>query len=349
MTTMTLSITSRPASAFEPLELLRMVREVAECAGGAHPERISERAWDRARPLSERHADAPAAKRICEELGLPWRKVLELAFTAGPGRAIALGRALNDSEGNWLTEEYSDFVLALMARRLGVSTLTPGQYRTGRAAMLGPQRRRARPASQLWLPTEVQIEALYGTWDRALAHAGLQARQGRGGQLGRVQPVPILDVLDHLYQHHGTEPTAREAEVFASANGTPFPRRERGKPWSAYIAEWKQRRREQGLAVPDGPPPKAQRPDYSQDVGAALPGERRRKRSWEDFDEVVAWVMRYMEECRREGWRSSLRGYNDWAREQEGAPWSAAFEQHGGWGVVRCAASDRLGRAEGMM
>lgn len=45
MTTATTArIASRPASAFEPLELLGMVREVAEYGDSERPELISERA-----------------------------------------------------------------------------------------------------------------------------------------------------------------------------------------------------------------------------------------------------------------------------------------------------------------
>jgi len=91
------------------------------------------------------------------------------------------------------------------------------------------------------------------------------------------------------------EPTLNELAAFAKANGIPFPRKERGRPWSDYLRGWKDGRQARGLPVPQGPPPKRQRPDYTQDVGAALPGERRAKKSWEDIDECVDWVVRYLD------------------------------------------------------
>jgi hypothetical protein len=95
----------------------------------------------------------------------------------------------------------------------------------------------------------------------------------------------------------------------------PYPRRERGRPWSSYVTEWKARRRAQGLAVPNGPPPTAQRPDYSKDVGAALPGESRTKASWADPGELIAWAGRYLTQLQpRE--RASQRGYDQWAAGQ---------------------------------
>lgn len=336
---MTVALRARPASDFDPLTLLDIVREVAELADVEEPACISTRAWDTARPLSDRYADAPAARRICEHLDLPWPKVRELAFTAGRGRSIALGHALNERQGNWLTPEYSDFALRLVARRLSASTLTPGQYRAERAVMLSRDRN-----GQLRLPTEDQIAALAGSWDRALAHAGLRARQGRGGHRARVGPASIVDVLDRCFEHHRAEPTSGELATFARANGIPFPRRERGRPWSDYVREWKDGRREQGLPVPDGPPPKRQRPDYTQDVGAARPGERRGRKQWDDIDELAEWVARYLRELPRGG-RVSKRRYDEWAAGVDGAPWSSNFDAHGGWAAVLGVARRRCSSA----
>ena len=58
--------------------------------------------------LEDRYADAPAARRIREHLGLPWPEVRELAPIAGRGRSSALGHALDERQGDWLTPEYSD-------------------------------------------------------------------------------------------------------------------------------------------------------------------------------------------------------------------------------------------------
>jgi hypothetical protein len=326
---------SRPASSYEPLALLNLVRAVALAAGSVAEEPMSTREWDRARTLSEAAADAPAARRIAEALGLSWAAVWRLAVMEGHGQVMALGAAQRSrAENEWLTHEYCDFVLRLVARRLGVPTLTPTQYRVERERMLAEQRKGA----ALRLPTENELRALYPSWDRALAHAGLRARAGRGGQRARVEAADILDVLERCFAHYEAEPTSGELEVFARGNGIPFPRRE--KPWPQYVAEWKENRRAAGLPVPDGPPPTRERPDYSQDVGAARPGERRRKETWADLDVVVDWVAAYLSQLG--GARASQRSYNDWARQQEGAPWSGAFDRHGGWSTVKRAAQDRL-------
>ncbi len=212
--------------------------------------------------------------------------------------------------------------------------------------MAGGHRRPLGNAAQLPLPTPDQIEIVAGSWDNALARAGLLARRGLGGHRARVGPTPIVKVLDRRYEHHNAEPTFRELVLFARTNGIPFPRKERGRPYSAYVREWKEARVAQGLPVPVEPPPKAERPDYARDVGAALPGERRSKNAWEDHGEVVGWVMRYLDELEpRE--RSSQRGYDAWARRQAGAPWASVVQRHGGWLAVREEAWKRLHERDG--
>jgi hypothetical protein len=90
------------------------------------------------------------------------------------------------------------------------------------------------------------------------------------------------------------------------------------------------------------PPP---RPDYSRDVGAARPGERRlgehRLSKWTRED-CVASVARYLEQAA--GSRSTQRGYSSWAATQESAPVLATLELHGGWETMRKLAQEELRR-----
>jgi hypothetical protein len=333
---------NRAASEFDPLALLDIVAAVAAAAPGADLQTVSQRTWDTARGPAG-HPDAPAARRIVEFIGLPWRKVCELAAAAPAQRSRSFGIALRQRDADWLTEDHVAFVLKVVARRLGLVTLTPDQYRREQQHMLAEDRARWMHGGQLRLPNEHQLAVAAGSWDRALALAELKPRQGVGGQRTRSRPAGIVHVLERCFAAHGTEPTIAELAAFAKANGIPFPRKERGRPYSDYVREWKDGRRAKGLPVPEGPPPKRERPDYDQDVGAAAPGERRARKRWDDVDELVDWVARYLAQLGR-GKRPSQRDYDDWASQQDGAPWSSTLTANGGLDALLTAARRRRAR-----
>jgi hypothetical protein len=150
---------------------------------------------------------------------------------------------------------------------------------------------------------------------------------------------PPLRSSSGAYQAHGTELTSNEIWVFVKANGIPYGR-ERGRLWAECVAEWKQQRAARGLAVPAGPPPLDERPDYFRAVDAARPAEQRR-RDWSDIEDCLPHVVAYLEQL-PSGARSSQRGYQAWTREQADAPASSSLDQHGGWGFVRELALQRL-------
>jgi hypothetical protein len=52
-------------------------------------------------------------------------------------------------------------------------------------------------------------------------------------------------------------------------------------------------------------------------------------------------MVRYLSRLTR-GERSSQRGYNDWARNQDGAPWANKFNRQGGFDAVRASARERM-------
>jgi hypothetical protein len=320
----------RPASTYEPQQLLEVVQVVAEAAG-LPTATVSTRCWDAARHVVGQRG-APAARRICEHLDLPWTKVVELAFLDGQAQAVALGHALGDGHGDWLTDEHCLFALRLVASRLGVQQLSRGQYRSERASVLAQQ---GRGIAGLHLPAEHQVVALFGSWETAASRAGLT--HGYGGR--RAQAADIGDVLDRCFEAHGTEPTSREMEVFARSNGIVYPRL--AKPWRECVADWKVRRRTQGLPVPAGPPSTAKRPDYSVRLSSADGADRHRAHDWRDRDEVIGWVVRFLQELPpREA--ATQRRYADWVRSHRDAPWPSSLGQHGGWAAVRDAARNAL-------
>jgi hypothetical protein len=221
-------------------------------------------------------------------------------------------------------------LLALLAEGAGIlAQRTIGG--TGAAAPGGVPLAAARSASALAVVHEGGVGLVLGVVEVHVGHHARVLRTSAAHERADRGQERVGDGLQ--LTHHRAEPTSGELETVARANGIPFPRRERGRPWSGYVREWMDRRREQGLPVPDGPPPKRQRPDYTHDVGAARPGERRGRKQWDDLDEFAAWVLRYLDALPR-GERPGQRDYDGWGRRTEGAPWSSNFGPHGGWTVV---------------
>lgn len=324
----------------DAMMLLRGVREVASHADAENPIQVSQRRFDAARQVSQSFTSLPRAYRIAERLQMPWRDVLVLAHAPASRHAHRLGRVQTEPAHDWLTRDVIAFALRLVAVRLGVQSVSPVEYRVERAKLLRDDHAAYLHGRQLRLPSEDQIRiAMDGDWDAALALAALAPRAPRGDQ-GRGKYAPTTaEVLDRAYEAHGTELTSKEIWTFVKANGIPYGR-ERGRLWSECVAEWKQDRAARGLDVPAGPPPLDQRPDYSQDVGAARTGETRRQ-DWSRLEDCLPHVLAYLAQLAA-GERSTKRGYQEWAREHPHAPSTSSFDAHGGWERVRGLALDQM-------
>jgi hypothetical protein len=323
----------------DALMLLRGVCAVASHADPETPIQVSQRRFDQSRQVSHSFAHLPRAQRIAERLRMPWRDVLALAHAPAYTHAHRLGRIQTEAEQDWLTRDLIAFSLQLVALRLDVQSVSPVQYRMERAKLLREDHAAYLHGRQLRLPSEDQIRvAMDGDWDAALALAELAPRPSRGDQ-GRGKYAPTTaEVLDRAYEAHGTELTSKEIWTFVKANGIPYGR-ERGRLWRECVAEWKERRAARGLDVPTGPPPLDERPDYSQPIGAALPGEARR-RDWSEVEDCLPHVIAYLAQLSA-GERSTKRGYQQGAHAHPDAPSSSSFDTHGGWDRVRALALAR--------
>ncbi len=327
----------------EPLLLLLGVREVAGLASPQAPEEVSQRAFDAARSRSATFASIPKAKHIAEQIDKPWREVLSIAHAPESTHNKRLGGIQKSPEQDWLTEDYVAYILKVVARRLSVLTVSPSEYRTESEKMLKADRAAWLHGGHRLLPNDEQIRTACGSWDKALALAGLKARpKPKGtGTAANKQAIPTrIEVMERFYEHYGVQPTREDLAAFARGNGIPVS--DEGKRhWTESIAAWRQQRQARGLPAPQGissprgrPPKHAPTlPDYSRDVGAAKPGEHLHHK-WSDAGTCAAWVARYLEQLPK-GARSTKRGYADWAKTHADAPVASTFDQHGGWEAVR--------------
>lgn len=328
---------------WEPLIVFRLVREVAALADRAQPLSVSQRRFDEAKKRSPPHACLPRAKHIAERLGLSWPDVLVVAHEPEERQPHLLGAKTRQPRADWLTEDGVRAALRLVAHRLGEETVTLAAYRVDRAKLIAADRRRWLHGGSLRMPSDDQIIVKIGSWDAALRLAGLQATSERGdgfGSVGRPAAPSITELLQVAYDFHGVQLTQEELVVFARANGIPYPRERKGR-FGPAMREWKQKLRDEGLPAPNGPPPRDERPDYTNDVGAAtaLPGYRRQRR-WDDAEECAEWVQRCIEGLA--GNLITKDTYCDWKQEHADAPSLRTLEQHGGWLVVSSRARDRI-------
>lgn len=337
--------------------LLRGVRGVAALVDPAAPLTVTQAAFDAARTRGPTHAGLPRAKRIAERLGLPWRDVLTVAHAPEAEQNKRLGVGTRAAGADWLTSAGARSALRVAALRRGAGTLTLTEYRAERAAMLAADRARWMHGGALRLPTDEQVVALAGSWDAALRLAGLAPSAPRPRI---VQQVVLTrgEVIERFHEHHGRRPSRPEVEAFARGNGLPM-RAERGRKWSAIVAEWERGQHERGLPPARVAPRRAGRPspkrprtrtdDYAVDVGAARPGEHRVMGKWTRA-RCAAAVARYLAQLRpRE--RSTQRGYTDWTATQPrgNVPTMSTIQEHGGWETVRRAANERRAAvAEGL-
>jgi hypothetical protein len=321
----------------EPLTLLRGAREVAALASPGEPLSATQRAFDAARAGSPAHTGLPRARQITEYLGLTWREALVVAHEPEARQNQLLAVKARGSRADWITTEHVVAILRLAARRLGADSLTTGEYRAARATLLAAERYRPRNDRWLLLPDDEQIIACAGSWDTALVLAGLAATRDRRASRDHSGAPTLVDLMERFHDEHGFQPSARDLRAFARGNGVPYPS-ERAQRFGAAVAEWVASRSARGLPEPrvvqrvGGRGKRA--PDYSGNVGAARPGERRREK-WTRTG-CAAAVARYLTQLRR-GERSTQRGYADWAAAQPrgAAPAVATIQEFGGWEAVR--------------
>jgi len=333
----------------DQLALLRSVREVAALARPSEPLSLPQRAFDDARPIGHERPALPRAKRIAERLGLPWADVLAIAHAPASEQNKLLGLKTRGAPAAWLTRDCVRSAVRVAARRLAVDTLTLGEYRAERDAMIAADRARWMHGGTLRMPTDEQVIALAGSWDAALRLADLQTPSARDNTRRRSDTAPpLVDLLTRFHDAHAYQPSARELRAFARASGVPYPS-ERTCGFAAAVTQWRQQRRDHGLPDPrvvrhkGGRGRKAPTPGAETGTArtsAARAGERRRHR-WTSAD-CVAAVSRYHAQLgARE--RSTQRGYADWAATQprDTAPALATVQEHGGWEAIRREAQDR--------
>jgi hypothetical protein len=322
------------------------VREVAALASPAEPAAATQRAFDAERERSAAHSYVPPARRIAEQLGLPWREVLAVALAPEREQNKLLALKTREPEQDWLTEDHAATVLGLVAARLRKDSLSQREYRVERYRLAEKDRARWAHGRALRLPTDAQLIQAVGSWDDALRRAGLRTVAERG-PYERPRAPALVDLIEWFYAEHGLQPSARDLKAFARGNDVAYPSERERTSLRKARTEWLERRCAAGLTAPRLVRKAGGRgnkePDYSRNAAAPRPPGlvgAARKNSW-DEDACVDAVVRYLAQL-RPGERSTSRGYTDWKATQNGAaPALPTIQANGGWEAIRRAAGER--------
>lgn len=307
---------------------------------------MSQRAFDRARARSADHAHLPAARQIATELRLPWREVLVVALAPESGQGgMLVARTREQMPNGWLTLARVRYALRLIAGRLGVDTLPKSDYDAERAVLHAADARDWMHGGRLRLPSARSCSQAAGDWNAALRAAGLKPYVPPPFTIPQVI-VSRVEVMDRFYDYYGEQPSHGALKDFARGNKIPMSG-EGGRLYSEVIAEWRQSRLDRGLGEPRIVEHRGSRNpnDYSENVGAATPGESLYQGKWKNEGACVKWLVRYLASL-PDGKASTQRGYAAWARQHPGAPGLSSFGQHGGWEAVRSKALERAKTAK---
>lgn len=326
---------SRFRSDYNVGQLPSLVRVIALTADPVHPLSLSQRRFDVAR-ANAGHPDAPSARQICARLDRGWREVLTLGLEQNsPDRA--LGR--QDGELPELLSE-TEIAAALRTVLADEGDVSPDAFERARARLLRADRRR-RHGGRLTLPTAAQITRSAGSWNAALALAGLEPRPLGGRTLA---PERLLDQIERYLQAEGALPGKRELGRWLSARGEPVTRPP--MPWQQCLEALRRRRRAQGLWTPTrasrhgvaGRPRKGaarRRTSAASEPTPKAAGARRRAESVtrERCERAMRAFLAWLPSSER----PTQRAYREFCRRRPGTPWPSSFARHGGWGVIRDA------------
>jgi hypothetical protein len=263
-------------------ELLTIVREVSSHVDPGDPTGVTQRAWDVGRAVAG-HPDAPRAHAITERLGVPWRKLLQIAHGDRNDALRALGNAAADKGRKGLTLDRAATALRQAAMRLGKPGIDRSDYRRGRQQILTATRRGpARKTALRALPDLTQIETVLGqhdmTWDDLLAFAGLElAKRPENSGLDE------LSALRVFVEHVGRLPdSATQMRNWARASGVSV-KKPAPAAFKAAVAQVTAER----AAAGEPPLTRAARGERIDPAPAAANGTRARKMDW-DRPQIIA-------------------------------------------------------------
>jgi hypothetical protein len=222
--------------------------------------------------------------------------------------------------------------MRVAALRLDTQRLSAADYDRVRATLIS----QAPPGQEPGLPTSAQlIKLAQGSWSDVQALAELRPRKR-----GRKPGLPLGDAIEQCLHAHGALPTRRELHAFANANRISIARHERAYPDA--IERLRARRARHGRWTPPGPPPAAQRPDYTRTLQHGG-GRRQGRQKWtrEDCIQALCAFLAWLSANEPRATPTQSR-YNAWSAKRPAQPWGKTIINHRGWNPLLAEARHRL-------
>lgn len=347
----------RAVAAYLPEELYKLVRNIAKAVKPEDPEALTFKEFDKARLTFKTDDETPkgkipSARAICKRLAdrdgqpMSWERVKRVALDETASFDHRERRRQAAAPADYLSDRAIYFALRMIAKRLGVKTLQPGQYEDERRVAIKEERQRdvPRPLLAQLLPTEGQIEThcvtetgeVEAAWDEAIRIAELEPRAQRKATGRKPRSLPLAEAIHLFVQSNDELPSHARLDKFAELADFQF--ESRSKKWREHLQDAIAYRKTLGFEEPTAMPksPIAPggnpgKPDVKAPAPGSIPGVMRRQRKGQAQYtrlELVTAIQTYLEQL--DGDRPTQKGYGRFAAKKQ-LPSASNFRHHGGW------------------
>ena len=264
-------------------------------AGAGEPERVSRRAFDRARRELDLADAVPTPQGLEHRLGQKFADILRQALSPVSARVAMIG----PDQSSQVQADFPDrlMVLALKSCHRALDQVpAPADYNAWAAEFERERRRAGRAPNPL--PHSTRFIGRYGSWPDALVAAEIIESVGEN-ELGASQfapPPPLAETISTCIDELGVLPTGSLLMKWAKRRDIAVSRAD-GRNVKAAVEQCRLLRAAEGKWTPEKATPANKAPslDDLPDLPAA-PHGRRKGEGW-TLDELLACVREYLDQA----------------------------------------------------
>lgn len=327
-------------SRYDKNALYPLVADVCRFVNTDEPESVSQPDFDRSRAAAG-HPNAPSARAIYGRLKMPWEEIKQIALD--PARSVAHTEgAAHRVDSRKLAPEEIHFALNRVARELGLRTFGFFEYARCRMTLIAADKRRHREQGVIegLLPTAHQIFHQCGSWNDALATAGLDPyTQVRGKKA-----ISIEEAYDLVIELTGAAPERGAFNQLRSLFGISIAKTPSASTWPEVEQEIRKQRAERGLETPETKlvtKAEWEALEIPPELLDALP--RKRDKGYWTYERCLLALADYLQSP---GAAPGLGKYQTLSAGRDEWPSSSRITQHATWTAMIAAARHLLQTGE---